>query len=32
MAPRAEEEGDNELTIKIIGGLPDYTCDLIRLG
>ena len=23
MAPRAEEGGDNELTIKIIGGLPE---------
>jgi hypothetical protein len=23
MAPRAEEAGDHELTIKIIGGLPE---------
>jgi hypothetical protein len=23
MAPRGEEGGDNELTIKIIGGLPE---------
>ena len=23
MAPRAEDEGDNEVTIKITGGLPD---------
>jgi hypothetical protein len=23
MAPRAEEGGDHELTIKIIGGLPE---------
>jgi hypothetical protein len=23
MAPRAEEGGDHELTIKVIGGLPD---------